>query len=47
MISGGFLILSNLGSSQGLDPGLTELLGCSLGIFVAIIVELSVRRLDR
>ena len=47
MISGGFLILSNLGSSQGLDPGLMALLGCSLGIFVAVIVELSVRRLDR
>src|SRR5271165_2301895 len=27
------------------DPGLMVLLGCSLGIFVAIIVELSIRRM--
>ena len=47
MISGGFLMLSNFGSSQGLDPGLIALLGCSLGIFVAIAVELSIRRVDR
>ena len=47
MISGGFLMLSNFGSSQGLDPGLMALLGCLLGIFVAIAIELSIRRVDR
>ena len=47
MISGGFLMLSNFGSSQGLDPGLTALLGCLLGIFVAIAIVLAMKQYPR